>query len=191
MLTLNFSPFPNLTTERLLLRELTLADAPAVKDLRGNPEVMKHINRPLTLTVADAEAWIAVVLENLQKSDGISWCICLKEEPSVYVGNIGLWRVEKENYRAEIGYMLAPHLHGKGLMYEAVQSIVDYGFREMGLHSIEGGLNPRNIASAKLLEKAGFVKEAHFKECHRLSDGSFADSAVYSLLSPYPFEPSL
>lgn len=188
MLLLNFSPFPSLSTERLLLRELTLADAPAVMHLRSNPEVMQHINRPLALTLADAEAWISIVLETLQKSDGITWCICLKEESSVYVGNIGLWRIEKENYRAEIGYMLEPSLHGKGLMYEAVEAVVDYGFREMKLHSIEGCLDPRNIASAKLLEKAGFVKEAHFKENYYLR-GSFADTVVYSILTPYANEP--
>lgn len=188
MLLLNFSPFPERTTERLLLREFTLADAPAVMRLRGNPDVMQHINRPLALTLADAEAWINIVLETLQKSDGITWCICLKEDPSVHVGSIGLWRLEKENYRAEIGYMLEPSLHNKGLMYEAVQAVVDYGFREMKLHSIEGCLDPRNIASAKLLEKAGFVKEAHFKENYYLR-GHFADTVVYSILTPYANEP--
>lgn len=183
MLTPNFSPFPNLTTERLLLRELTLADAPAVMRLRGNPDVMQYINRPLALTLADAEAWINIVTEALQKTDGISWCVCLKEDPSVHVGNIGLWRLEKENYRAEIGYMLEPSLHGKGLMYEAVQAVVDYGFRELKLHSIEGRIDPQNIASGRLLEKAGFVKEAHFKENYYLRD-RFADTVVYSILTP-------
>ena len=185
MLTPNFSPFPNLTTDRLLLRNLTLADAPAVMHLRGNPDVMKHINRPLTLTVADAEAWLNIVLENLQKSDGISWCMCLKENPSLHVGNIGLWRLEKENYRAEIGYMLEPSLHGKGLMHEGVGAVVDYGFREMKLHSIEGRIDPRNTASAKVLERADFVKEAHFQENYYLR-GGFADTAVYSILTPCP-----
>lgn len=185
MLMPNFLPFPERTTERLLLRELSLADAPAVMRLRSNPGVMQYINRPLALTLADAEAWVGMVIEALQKSDGISWCICLKEEPSVHVGNIGLWRLEKENYRAEIGYMLEPSLHGKGLMYEAVGAVVDYGFREMGLHSVEGRIDPRNTASARLLEKAGFVKEAHFKENYYLR-GFFADTAVYSILSAYP-----
>lgn len=188
MLTPNFSPFPERTTERLLLRQLTLADAPAVMHLRGNPDVMKYINRPLALTVADAEAWVNIVADVLQKSDGISWCICLKEDPSLHVGNIGLWRLEKENYRAEIGYMLEPSLHGKGIMLEAIEAVVDYGFRHMKLHSIEGRIDPRNIASGKLLEKTGFTKEAYFKENYHLP-GGFADTAVYSILSPYAHQP--
>lgn len=172
----------------MVLRELTLADAPALMRLRSNPDVMQHINRPLTLTVADAEAWIDMVMDALQKTDGISWCICLKEDPSRHVGNIGLWRLEKENYRAEIGYMPEPALHGKGLMYEALQQVTDYGFRELKLHSIEGRIDPRNAASARLLEKAGFVKEAYFKENYYLR-GSFADTVVYSVLTPYDNEP--
>lgn len=184
MLTTNFSPFPILTTERLLLRQLSIADAQAVMRLRSNGDVMKYINRPLTQTVEDAEKWISVILDALQKNEGITWCICLKGAPAQHVGTIGLWRIEKENYRAEIGYMLEPSLHSKGIMYEAIEPVLNYGFGEMKLHSIEGGLDPRNIASSKLLEKAGFVREAYFKEKYYLC-GSFADSAVYSILTPY------
>ena len=184
MLSPNFTPFPELTTERLLLRRMTLADAPAVQHLRSNVEVMKYINRPLTLTVEDAEAWIGLIAAALEKNDGITWSICLKETPAEQVGTIGLWRIEKENYRAEIGYMLEPELHGKGIMYEAVQKVVDYGFREMKLHSIEGRIDPRNTASGALLKKAGFVQEAYFKENFYMQN-SFTDTAVFSILTPY------
>jgi [ribosomal protein S5]-alanine N-acetyltransferase len=183
MLSLNFTPFPVLTTKRLLLRQMTLADAPAVQRLRSNTDVMKYINRPLTLTVAEAEAWIGVVISTLEKTEGITWCICLKESPAEHVGSIGLWRIEKENYRAEIGYMLEPSLQGKGIMFEALQKVVEYGFEEMKLHSIEGQIDPRNAASAALLKKAGFEQEAYFKENYYLR-GGFADTAVFSILTP-------
>ncbi len=184
MLETNFSPFPEITTERLLLRELAIPDAPAVQPLRSNEDVMKYINRPLTLTVKDAEDWIGIVIDALVKNEGITWCMCLKDTPLELVGTIGLWRIEKENYRAEIGYMLAPSLHGKGIMNEAIEKVVDYGFRTMKLHSIEGRIDPRNIASGKVLQKTGFVKEAHFKEAYYMR-GSFVDTAVYSILNPY------
>ena len=184
MLTPNFSPFPQLTTERLLLRQMTLDDAPAVLRLRSNTDVMKYINRPLTQTVEEAEKWISVVIDTLEKNDGISWCISLKEKPAEHVGSIGLWRIEKENYRAEIGYMLEPHLQGQGLMYEAIVPVIQYGFEVMQLHSIEAHIDPRNAASAALLRKAGFVQEGYFKENYFLR-GQFADTAVYSLLTPF------
>jgi ribosomal-protein-alanine N-acetyltransferase len=171
----------------LLLRQLSLADAPRVQHLRGNPDVMNYINRPLALTVQDAEAWIMMVLEALAASNGITWCICLKEAPAEHVGTIGLWRIEKENFRAEIGYMLEPHLQGKGLMFEALQAVVQYGFGNMKLHSIEARLDPQNHASAALVKKAGFVQEGLFKENYYLR-GRFANTAVYSLLTPYKEE---
>ena len=187
MLSLNFIPFPELTTDRLLLRQLTIADAPAVQHLRSNVDVMKYINRPLLHTIEAAQGWINMGLQSLQKEEGIGWCICLKNNPAEPIGNIALWRIEKEHYRAEIGYMLEPEYQGKGFMYEAIKEVVDYGFKEIKLHSIEGRIDPRNKASGAVLLKAGFVQEAHFKENYFLRD-HFADTAVFSLLTPYQQE---
>jgi ribosomal-protein-alanine N-acetyltransferase len=182
MLSPCFTPFPELTTGRLLLRRLRLADAAGVQALRSNTDVMKYINRPLTLSLEDAENWVGIVEDALLKNEGITWCICLKEFPDQHVGNIGLWRIEKENYRAEIGYMLDPSMQKKGYMSEAINGVIKYGFDTMKLHSIEAQLDPRNTASAALLKKAGFVQEALFRENYYLR-GAFADTAVYSLLN--------
>ena len=189
MLSCQFSPFPERTTERLLLRQLSLDDAACIHRLRSNRAVMQYINRPVSQTIEDAEAWISVILGALAQNNGITWCICLKETPRESVGSIGLWRIDKENYRAEIGYMLEPRLQGRGLMFEALQVVVDYGFREMKLHSIEAQLNPENGASAALLKKGGFVQEALFKENY-FWQGRFSDTAVYSLLTPYAEAPA-
>lgn len=183
MLNPNFSPFPVLTTERLILRRFIEADAASLFKLRGDAGVMQYIGRPLAKTVDDAVALINVIDDLLAGNNGITWCISLKSDAE-FIGSIGFWRIEKENYRAEIGYMLEPYLQGKGIMYEAVQTVVDYGFREMKLHSIEGRIDPRNGASGALLKKAGFAQEAYFKENYFLSSG-FADTAVFSILNPY------
>ena len=68
-----------------------------------------------------------------------------------------------------------------------VKEVADYGFKEIKLHSIEGRIDPRNKASGAVLLKAGFVQEAHFKENYFLRD-HFADTAVFSLLTPYKQE---
>ena len=184
MLSFTFQPFPELHTERLLLRKMTLADAPGVQRLRADEAVMRYINRPLTKTVAEAEQWIRVVLEALEMNSGITWCICLKEAPMDHAGSIGLWRIEKENHRAEIGYMLEPALHGKGIMTEAIGAVLEYAFKVMRLHSVEAQIDPGNIASASLLKKAGFVQEGYFRENCYYND-AFSDTAVYGLLTPY------
>ena len=182
MLSPDFSIFPELATERLLLKQITVRDAPALYDLRSNRMVMQYLDRPPAQNVGDALTLIQLITDQLQKNDGITWGIYLKSG-SPLVGTIGFWRMEKQHYRAEIGYLLHPSLQGKGLMSEAMQCVLDYAFRKLALHSVEANVNPANNASTRLLEKHGFVREAYFRENY-FYEGKFLDSAVYSLLTP-------
>ncbi|HEU4902680.1 MAG TPA: GNAT family N-acetyltransferase, partial [Flavisolibacter sp.] len=73
MLSLQFSPFPALETERLLLQQITPGDAAALFEMRSDKEIMKYIDRPLAQTVDDALALIQVITDALQKNEGITW----------------------------------------------------------------------------------------------------------------------
>ncbi len=183
MVVTKFSAFPELTTDRLLLRQMTTNDAGVIFRLRSDKEVMKYIDRPLTESIEDAIKWIEMINESMQNEEGVSWAICLKEDPTTLIGSIGFWRMQKQHYRAEIGYLLHPSFHGKGFMSEAINKAVEFGFEKMKLHSIEAIIDPRNKASAKALEKTGFNKEAHFKENYYWN-GVFCDTAIYSKISP-------
>ena len=90
--------------------------------------------------------------------------------------------MDKENYRAELGYLLHPSHQQKGLMQEAVLAVLFYGFSAIKLHSVEANINPANVASKKLLEKNRFVQEAYFKE-NFYYRGRFMDAAIYALLT--------
>jgi ribosomal-protein-alanine N-acetyltransferase len=111
------------------------------------------------------------------------WCITLLDKPETLIGTIGHWRLMKQHYRAEVGYMLHPDHWNKGIMKEALLAVIDYGFKDMKLHSIEAHINPANASSAALLERCGFIREAYFKEDFFFK-GAFIDSAIYSLLAP-------
>ena len=78
--------------------------------------------------------------------------------------------------------MLLPSEWKKGYMNEAIKRVIDFGFHSMKLHSIEANINPNNIASAQLLKKYHFIKEAYFKEDYYFN-GKFLDSEIYSLLN--------
>ena len=78
MLTINFHPFQNLETERLLLRRLHEDDVNEVLELRGNPEVMKYVPRPLAKTKEEALAHIALIEDKIVNNLGINWAITLK-----------------------------------------------------------------------------------------------------------------
>lgn len=181
MLTINFSPFPNLETERLLLRRVDSNDVKEIFALRSNPETMKYIPRPIVKTDEDALEHIAMIDSKIDSNEGINWAITLKDNPKL-IGIIGHYRIKPESYRAEIGYMLLPEYHGKGIVSEAVREAVKYGFNVMNLHSLEAIIAPDNHASAKVLEKNGFVKEAHLKE-NEFYEGRFLDTVIYSILN--------
>ncbi|CAM4006036.1 GNAT family N-acetyltransferase [Flavobacterium weaverense] len=181
MLTVNFHPFHNLETERLILRRVNSNDIKEVLALRSNAETMKYIPRPLLKNDEDALAHIAMIDEKIESNEGINWAITIKGDPRL-IGVIGHYRIQNEHYRAEIGYMILPEYNGRGIVTEAVREAVKYGFEVMKLHSIEAIIEPDNLASAKVLEKNGFIKEAHLKE-NEFYDGRFIDSVIYSILN--------
>lgn len=180
MLAFNFSPFPEITTERLFLRQLTEADIAVMFALRSDPEVMKFVPRPLAETTQDAAAHIELINSKIVSNEGINWAITLLGKPEM-IGIIGHYQLKPEDHRAEIGYMLLPSFQQKGYMSEAIAATVKYGFDAMNLHSIEAIIDPENVASARVLEKNLFVKEAHLRENHYY-DGKFLDTVIYSLL---------
>ncbi len=179
----NFNPFPNLETERLYLRRITYEDVDEIFALRSEPEVMKYIPKPQVQTTEEALAHIAIIDENIDTNESINWAITFKGNPKL-IGIIGHFRVLPEHYRAEIGYMLLPAYHGKGIITEAIKETLKYGFETMKLHSVEAIILPKNFASERVLQKSGFVKEAHFKE-NQYYDGSFIDTAIYSILNQH------
>jgi len=181
MLEFNFHPFPVIETDRLLLRRITIDDVKEVFELRSNPETMKYIPRPLVKNNEDALEHIAMIEEKIETNVGINWGITSKDNPKL-LGIIGYYRMQPENYRAEIGYMLLPEFHGKGIIPEAVNVLIKYGFENLKLHSIEAVIDPENFASEKVLQKCGFVKEAHLKESE-FWEGKFLDKVIYSLLN--------
>ena len=182
MLHLNFDPFPVLTTDRLVLRQMTDDDTDEIFYMRSDEQVMRLIARPRAKTKDDARAFIKIVNENVAKNEGITWAMSLNGSPTL-IGTIGIWRIIKEHHRGEVGYTLHPAHHRQGLMHEALTEVINYGFNVLGLHSLEGGVNPENTASIKVLERCHFVREAYFKQDF-FYEGTFRDSAIYSLISP-------
>lgn len=181
MLEVNFNPFPILKTERLTLRQPGESDKHEMFALRSNPTLMHFVPRPLAQNVEDAAILIALINENLSKNEAINFAITITGEDKL-IGMCGYHRMQKEHFRAEIGYMLHGDYHEKKVMEEAINAVVQFGFNDLKLHSIEAVISPENIASIKLIEKCGFVKEAHFRE-KEFVKGAFRDLLVYSKIT--------
>ena len=181
MLEVNFYPFPELTTKRLLLRRLTEVDKHGLFAMRSDERVMQYIGREPAQTLDEIEKLIQLLNENIDKNEAILWGIALKENPQQVIGTICFWNMEPHNYRSEIGYMLHPDHWGKGIMKEAIGVTIEYGFTILGLHSIEARTEAGNKASSALLETTGFVKEGYLKE-NTYFKGKFKDTIIYSRL---------
>jgi len=182
MLEVDFLPFPILKTERLLLRRVNENDADEILALRSNEEVMQYIPRPFLKNKEEALELIEMFDDKIENGIGINWGITYLDNPDKIIGIIGHYRLKPEHYRAEVGYMLFPEYKRQGIVSEALQKVVEYGFQVMKLHSIEAILDPKNIGSEKVLLKNGFVKEGHFIE-KEFYEGRFLDSLVYSKLN--------
>ena len=180
MLAVNFSPFPVLETERLLLRRINDDDAQQIFSLRSNPENMKYVPRPLAKTIDDARNHVRLINEKIDSNAGINWAITRKGS-DLFIGIIGHYELKPEHYRSEIGYMMLPEYQGQGYTTEAIKIALDYGFDVLKLHSVEAIIDPDNIASARVLEKNGFLKEAHLRE-NEFYNGRFLDSVIYGIL---------
>ena len=140
-----FTPFPVLETERLVLRQLTLADTADMFVMRSDPEVMKYIPRPLAVTLDDAAAVIKMINGFIETGEKINWGITEKTTGKV-IGMIGYVDLKPEHFRAEVGYSLSRAWHRKGIMREALAAVLKYGFEKMKLHSVEAIIDADNIA---------------------------------------------
>ena len=156
MLPLNFTPFPELKTERLLLRQLKETDANAIFLIRSNEAVNKYIDRPKTSTIEEASLFIQKINDGFQQHNLLYWAICLKPSNTL-IGTICLWNIETENQVAEIGYELNPAFWKSAFMQEAITKIIDFCFSKMNLSLIKAVTRKDNVDSIRLLQKNNFI----------------------------------
>lgn len=163
MLQLNFTPFPVLSTERLILRKLKEEDVDEIFIQRSHPTIQKFIKRTPAANKEDALEWIKKVTQLEADNESINWVIVPKGENKL-IGCICLWNIEKELERAEAGYSLHPDYFGKGIMSEALAAITKYGFETMKLARIDAYTNKDNLASLALLKKNNFERNFDFEK---------------------------
>jgi ribosomal-protein-alanine N-acetyltransferase len=158
MLQLNFTPFPVLTTQRVVLRQLIADDEQNLFMLRSNEQVNKYLDRAIPHSPADVRPFIEKINNAIGNNETIYWAIAQKDDDKL-IGTITLWNISVKNNMAEIGFELLPQFQGKGIMQEVISKVLAYGFETMQLQTIEAYTHQDNQASIKVLEKNGFVKQ--------------------------------
>lgn len=153
---MNTIPFRELKTERLLLRKLKESDWEMVSYLRSDPEVNKFVKRSAAETKEKALEFIHKSNNQIDDGSIYQWCIALPKNQKM-IGSICLWNLSEDRKTAEVGYDLATEYHDKGIMHEALNEVLDFGFNMLKLDKIEAYTQQNNESSKKLLEKNGFV----------------------------------
>ena len=175
--------FSNLTlhTDRLVLRPLTPADTDAVFAMRSDPQVQRYGSHPPWTDRETAVPYIERDMRELAAGDAAQLGIERREDGAV-IGTCTLYALDRQSRRADCGYVLLPSAWGKGYASEAMAALLDWGFDELDLHRVEADIDPRNLASARMLERLGFKHEGHLRE-RWIVGGEISDSWLYGLLA--------
>ena len=107
MLTVVTGPFPQLFSQRLKLRQVMTEDVNEMFFLRSNERVLEFLDRTPAKSIEEVQQFIQKLKDLEDKHEAVTWAITLKENANL-IGTIGYWRILKEHYRAEIGYVLHP-----------------------------------------------------------------------------------
>jgi ribosomal-protein-alanine N-acetyltransferase len=171
-------PFPLLTTDRLVLRPLDMGDADALFQLRTNAEVNRYLIRPVPKSIEEVYAYVEKIHGLLADNKSFYWVLCLKTDNKL-IGTICLWNFSDEQDVADLGYELSPEFQGMGLMQEAAEKVIDYGFDVVGIKIMLGVTDPGNERSAALLKRNGFKENIEYRYVSKDDAGS---DVVYFLV---------
>ena len=161
---------------RCTIRDWRLDDVESLAKHANNRRVSINLRDrfPYPYRMEDARNFIErAISEGQEKSH------CIEIDGSA-VGSIGI-TIGEDVYRltAEMGYWLAEEFWGQGIMSEVVPAFVDYCFEKFSLKRIYATTYSRNPASARVLEKAGFVLEGRLRK-NVVKDGKILDSLLYA-----------
>ena len=134
-------------------------------------------------TPAESQAHIedCIAAANAQPRSRYELAVVLRAEERL-IGNVNLQPEPREPRHAAFSYLLHRDYWGKGYATEAMHALFDFGFHELGLHRVADTCDVRNVASARVMEKLGLRREAHFRETV-WKDGRWHDEYLYAILA--------
>jgi ribosomal-protein-alanine N-acetyltransferase len=169
-----------LRTGRLLLRPIEIADAQAVFAYGSDRAVTKYLTWPTHRTMNDAVGFVEQRVREYATGPVLQWGIT-EGDGKPPIGCIGISNISDQHYRGEVGYVLARPFWKRGIMTEALRTVIDASFRYTPLNRIEAHCDPANRASARALEKSGMTFEGMLREVDYYKE-AFHDRQMWSIL---------
>ena len=175
-----FSHLPELTTERLTLRKMLVADTSDMYEYASRPEVTKY----LTWQPHPDRDYTREYLQYLgnRYSAGMFYDWAIVYEPDCkMIGTCGFTAFNCTSDSAEVGYVLNPEYWGKGIAVEALLRVMEFGFDDLGLHRIEAKFIEENERSRRVMEKVGMTFEGVARD-GMLVKGNYVNVGVCAIL---------
>ena len=178
----SFGELPQIETERLLLRKVTIDDVPDLLATASDPEVARYTTWEPYDSVEEARRFLESVISNYELGEPANWGLELKENGK-FIGMCGFmagsW--EPEYARASLGYAIGREYWGRALVTEAVRAAIEFGFEKLALNRIEARCVAENTASERVMQKAGMSYEGTLRD-YVFRKGRYWDYRVYSIL---------
>ena len=171
-----------LETQRLKLRPFQMSDLDPFVAYRSDPEVARYQGWDAPYPVEKAAAFIEEMAQATPATNGhwYQFAVELKQNGGM-IGDCAFHTLPEDNRQAEIGFSFARSYQGFGYATEAVKRLLDYLFADLGLHRVQAICDVENTASARLLERVGMRREAHFVD-NTWFKGAWGSEYLYALL---------
>lgn len=169
-------------TPRLRVRPFRPDDLDDVHALQSDPEVVRYLPW-VVRTREESQAWLAARIASPRLAaddDAVAYAVERRGDGRV-IGSITLFLRSAEHRQGEIGFVVERAAQGHGYAAEATRAVLDVAFAELDLHRVVGRADPRNDASARLMQRLGMRREAHFHECEWFK-GEWGDLVVFAVL---------
>ena len=173
------APHPILSTPRLRLRQFRAEDADAMHRCFTDAEAMRFWHHPVHTKRLETERTVRRCVD-CTPSYYRFWAVA-DAKTDRCLGLVTYHHGHIRNKRVEIGYIIDPAHHKKGIATEAVSAMLDFCFGELGLHRAQAFMHPGNAASVALIEKLGFRREGLLRDHLRVGD-FWRDDVLYGLL---------
>lgn len=174
---------PPIETDRLVLRAVTAADADAVFAACSNPAVTRFTLFDAHKSLDDSRRFVVdYVVGSYAEMMPDPFAVTLKHNPDPrMVGAVGCHWASRPNQTMELGYWLAEHLWGRGLVAEATVAVMRFAFANYPVERIQARVIAGNAASERVLEKIGFRREGTLRSA-LFRRGKFEDLTLFALL---------
>ena len=158
------------------------SDLPDLLVVNGHDEVTRCLPYATWTNLADAWAWLER-MQTTQASESALQRGVVDKASAAVVDSCLLFQYDASSARAERGYVLGRAYWGQGLMHEALTVLLDCAFYTLSLRRIETEVDPRNVASGKLLKGLGFTSKGILR-ARWVTKGAARNVELFGLLRP-------